>query len=154
MPRPVGERQVVPTTRFNESRDSCMARPRIGDLGGRDRNGELEGVSFSRLWEGVTVAAISSPLTPQRVTRTRTAGRFVIAGFRGLIERTGDGTMSGGLELGQTRGGNKELCGTSTDDSRSKGSSTEKCSVLINAGEERYHYRPQPRFTSLQKDDV
>lgn len=38
-----------------------MARPRRGDLEGRDKYGELDGVNFSRLLEGV--AAIVAPLT-------------------------------------------------------------------------------------------
>ena len=60
--KPVGDRHVVPTTRFRDNRGSCAARPRIGDLDGLARNGELDGVSFSRLLVGVATAAILSPL--------------------------------------------------------------------------------------------
>ena len=61
---PVGEEQVVPMTRLRESLELSWGRPRIGDLEdleGRPKNGEFEGVSFRRPWEGV--AAMIPPLT-------------------------------------------------------------------------------------------
>jgi hypothetical protein len=66
--KPVGEEQVVPTTRFKESRERSGATgrvPRNGDRPGRGRwKGELDGVSLSRLFEGVD--AIVSPLASQK----------------------------------------------------------------------------------------
>lgn len=59
MSKPVGETQVVPTTRERERRDSWGKRPRRGDRGGRWRYGEVPGVSLSRF---VGVALIVSPL--------------------------------------------------------------------------------------------
>jgi hypothetical protein len=57
---PPGHEHVVPTTLLRDSRESGAVRPRIGDLDGRGRNGELDGVNLRRL-EGVD--AIFAPLT-------------------------------------------------------------------------------------------
>ena len=62
MSNPEGEEHVVPMTRFKDSRESCCtARARKGDLEGRERCGEFDGVSLNRLCEGVV--AILVPLT-------------------------------------------------------------------------------------------
>jgi hypothetical protein len=53
----VGEEHVVPTTRFRDNRDSWAGRPRIGDRASRWRNGEFDGVNFSRL-DGVVAILI------------------------------------------------------------------------------------------------
>lgn len=59
MSKPVGTAQVVPTTLFKERRVSGgEGRPRPGDLGGRGKKGELEGVNRSRF---VGVEDIFSP---------------------------------------------------------------------------------------------
>lgn len=54
MSKPVGEEQVVPTTRLSESLASkkLVGRERMGERDGRWKKGELDGVTFSRL-EGV-----------------------------------------------------------------------------------------------------
>ena len=59
--KPVGEAQVVPTTRFRDRWESEVAPfARWGDRAGTGRYGELDGVSFN-LFEGVV--AIFLPLT-------------------------------------------------------------------------------------------
>ena len=62
MSKPPGHEHVVPTTLLSDIRESEAGRPRIGDLDGRGRNGELDGVNLIRL-EGVD--AIFAPLAHQ-----------------------------------------------------------------------------------------
>jgi hypothetical protein len=78
-----------------------MARPRRGDLEGLERNGEFDGVSFSRLLQGVV--AISVPLT--HVEWTEEAGDVERVGYhgdegegKGMVGRCSSGLGNGKIE--------------------------------------------------------
>ena len=60
---PVGELQVVPTTRWSERQGSVGARSRMCGREGRERNGELGGAGLGRL-EGVDAIALRHRLGP------------------------------------------------------------------------------------------
>lgn len=93
----MGEVHVVPITRFKESRESWVkARERIGDREGRWRKGELDGVSRSRLFEGVD--AIVSPLACGRVSLGLSAVYRYHRDLDGIPE-TGEGRRLGNMSV-------------------------------------------------------